>query len=409
MIGADKNMQFKQKKCGLKNRLNQVDMQASMITTVIVGLSFIAVYCFNYFLTYNDMIFALRERSDSIYSYVERVLVKDTFYDINTKEDMDKESYNIMKTALHNTKLATNVMYLYTVKKNADGNFIYVVDGLAEDSGDFRYPGDLIEPETVPELERAFQDEIVYPDKIKKAPWGYIFVSYYPIHDNGRVVGVIGIEFEAKHQYTTFHIVSIGTPLIGITFAVIAALISIWLFRRISNPNYKDFANTDYLTNLKNRNAFELDMANLKTKPGEWKNLGIFVADLNGLKKINDTYGHQAGDDYISHCGNVLTSCLPQCNRIYRVGGDEFIAMLNEATFEKMKQLESAMMEEAASQVILKNQPLSIAIGFAIYDEAIDGNISDAYRRADQNMYNQKKLMKKQGNLQENTVPTGSH
>lgn len=392
-------MQYKQKPNSFKNSLNRVDLQVCIIINVIVGLSFVAVYCFNYILTYNDMIHALRERSDSIYSYVEKKVDKDTFYDINTREDMEKDSYKIMKNVFHNTKSATGVMYLYTVKKNADGDFIYIVDGLDSGSSDFRYPGDLIEKETVPELERAFLDEKVYPKDIKKTPWGYIFVSYYPIHDNGQVVGVIGIEFEAGHQATTFRIVSIGTPVIGVAFALIAALISTRLFRRISNPKYKDFANTDYLTNLKNRNAFELDIGNLKTKPHDWKNCGMFVVDLNNLKIINDTYGHQAGDDYIMQCGAVLTSCLPDCDYIYRIGGDEFVAILYNTTQETLSQLERVMYETAKNTIISINIPLSMAIGYTMYDENIDSNILDTYRRADQHMYNQKKHIKKYGSI----------
>ena len=69
-----------------------------------------------------------------------------------------------------------------------DGSLIYVVDGLPSDSDDFRHPGDEIEGEIVPELERALADERVYPTDIKDTGWGYVFVSYYPIHENDQVI-----------------------------------------------------------------------------------------------------------------------------------------------------------------------------------------------------------------------------
>ena len=62
-------------------------------------------------------------------------------------------------------------------------------------------------------------------------------------------------------------------------------------------------ANTDYLTNLHNRNAFEIDFENLSTHK---HNTGIIITDLNDLKKINDTYGHRTGDEYIKKVAKIL-------------------------------------------------------------------------------------------------------
>ena len=120
------------------------------------------------------------------------------------------------------------------------------------------------------------------PDQIKETTWGPIFVSYYPIHDEGKVVGVLGIEFDASHQFEAFKQIRIITPLIAIMASLIATIIAVLSFRRISNPRFKDMANTDYLTNLHNRNAFEIDFENLSTHK---HNTGIIITDLNDLKK----------------------------------------------------------------------------------------------------------------------------
>ena len=106
---------------------------------------------------------------------------------------------------------------------------------------------------------------------------------YYPIHDEGKVVGVLGIEFDASHQFEAFKQIRIITPLIAIMASLIATIIAVLSFRRISNPRFKDMANTDYLTNLHNRNAFEIDFENLSTHK---HNTGIIITDLNDLKKI---------------------------------------------------------------------------------------------------------------------------
>ncbi|MCQ7020456.1 GGDEF domain-containing protein, partial [Clostridioides difficile] len=79
--------------------------------------------------------------------------------------------------------------------------------------------------------------------------------------------------------------------------------------KRISNPSYTDFADTDYLTCLKNRNAFEVDMNNLNNS--NLKNLiSIISIDLDGLKKSNDKFGHQTGDLYIKPACKIIQDVI---------------------------------------------------------------------------------------------------
>ncbi|MDX5681321.1 diguanylate cyclase, partial [Clostridioides difficile] len=290
----------------INKKFNRVDMQVSILTAIIVIISSSCVYFFNYTLTYKNMIYSLSERSKHIYEYVERNIDKNTFTEINSKEDQSKKSYKSSKILLESVKNTTGVMYLYTAKKTKDGSLVYVVDGLNSSRSDFRNAGDLIEKEICGDINKALDNHILLPKKIKSTSWGYIFISYFPIHnDVGKVVGVIGIEFEAKHQYNTFKFISIVTPIIALLTCLISALIAVILFKRISNPTYTDFANTDYLTGLKNRNAFEIDMNNLNNS--NLKNLiSIISIDLDGLKKINDKFGHQAGDLYIKQASKII-------------------------------------------------------------------------------------------------------
>lgn len=372
-----------------KKRLNRVDYQVSIIIATIVALSFLCVYLYNYNTTYNDMLKSLKDRSDSIYAFVEKNFDKASFNEIKTKESMDKEIYMDHRKTLADVKEATGVRYLYTATKNDEGNFIYVLDGLPMDSSDFRYPGDLIEEEIISNLDRAMSNEIVYPDGILKTEWGKIFISYYPIHDGEKVIGVIGIEFDASTQYDTFSNIRIVTPIIGGVFAFIAILISIVLFRKISNPTFKNMSNTDYLTGLRNRNAFELFMGNIQTKSLE--NIGILAVDLNNLKKVNDEFGHKEGDQYIIDCSKMLSKLEVEEGSLYRVGGDEFILVYKQAS-ETMLQTQIEVLDKMLTKYNNNAEiHLSIAIGYAIYDENIDRALEDTYNRADQNMYTNKK------------------
>lgn len=377
----------------MKMKINRVDMQVSILVAAIVAVSFICVYCFNYILTYHDMLYSLKERTESIYHYVEKNLDKSTFTDVNNIEDKKKNSYMETKKMLEGIKGATGVMYLYTAKQRDDGALIYIVDGLDADSPDFRNPGDTIEQEIWGDLQKALKDEIVLPDRIKETTWGYIFISYYPIHDNGRVVGVLGIEFEADHQYQTFRLIQIVTPIIAIIACLIAVFISVKLFKRISNPTYRDLSNTDQLTGLKNRNAFEVDMKNLISS-NIHDIIGVVSIDLNGLKIVNDTYGHQAGDRYIRSAADIIQMHVQENEIVYRVGGDEFIILVKQAKEEGVLELVQKIEQHVLSSEDVSGKHLSLAIGYAIYDEEQDATLLETYQRADMKMYKNKKGMR---------------
>lgn len=382
-----------EKKTSLKRRLNRVDYQVSLMIALIVSLSFLCVYYYNYNVTYNDMLYTLKERSDNIYSVVENEFNPLTFEEIDNREDVDKELYLKDKQLLEYIKDSTGVMYLYTATKTKDGKFIYVLDGLSSESSDFRYPGDLIEKETIPELEHAYENKIVYPEDIKSTSWGKIFVSYYPIHKDNEVIGVIGIEFDAQHQYDTFRSLRIMTPIIGGVFALVAIIFAVYLFRRISNPFYRDFANTDYLTGIQNRNAFELYMGNLQAKE-TYHHFGFISIDLNNLKMINDTLGHQAGDKYIRNCADLLKKFEGEECILYRIGGDEFAFIVINTNIQKITELRKNIIKSVNLHNLNAEMQISIAVGEAVFEAEIDEDLSATLKRADQDMYDNKKEMK---------------
>lgn len=371
---------------GNAKKMSRVDVQVCVIVAVVVALSFLCVYLFNYSVTYRDMIDTLKERSDSIYTYLEESIDMATFSTIESAEDMDEESYRTMKESFEAVKEATGVRYLYTAKKAADGTFVYVVDGLPSDSADFRAPGDPIEPEIVNDMERALAGETVYPNDIKDTGWGYVFVAYYPIHNGSEVVGVVGIEFDAQRQFEAFRIVRIGTPAIAAVFCLIAIAVARFAFRRVSNPWYRDMANTDYLTGLKNRNAFEVDVAN-------WERAGtgcaaIVCADLDGLKQTNDTLGHAVGDELIRQAAEGIAEAAGKDAAVYRTGGDEFVACLFECDGERAACMAKAM-REACERRTVEGRPVSLSVGWAVRCPGED--VEAMTRRADELMYKEKK------------------
>ena len=103
---------------------------------------------------------------------------------------------------------------------NEDGEFVYLIDCLDQSEPDFRYPGDLIEHEIYPDMQRALDGQKVLPDRIKDTEWGKIFITYMPIYDGEQVLGVVGIEFEAGHQYDTYRSLRLLLPLFILLFGI---------------------------------------------------------------------------------------------------------------------------------------------------------------------------------------------
>ena len=159
-----------------------------------------------------------------------------------------------------------------------------------------------------------------------------------------------------------------------------------------------DMAYTDPLTGVKSKAAYDeqVKQINENIQTG-FAQFGMVMFDLNNLKQINDTYGHEAGDAYI------INGCRVICNTfkhspIFRIGGDEFVAILSGRDllyadvllaefYEKMKQ------EQKNSD--FGGELISIAAGFSSYDEEKDKELQDVFNRADIRMYQNKEAIKK--------------
>lgn len=376
----------------------RVDVQVFIMTAVIVIVSCTLTFLVSYRLSYGGMINELRERANSIHEYSENELDMNAFSLLNSSEDVDTQCYGKEKEFLERIRKATGVRYLYTAKQAADGEFIYLIDGLDATDSDFRTIGDLIEPECIPDMEKAMENKVVLPRKITHTSWGDIFIAYFPMHDRGKVVGVLGIEFEATKQYQTYRNMWIAAPVIICLFCLIAALIAVLMFRRISNPAYKDMANTDMLTGLKNRNAFEVELNNIAGIK-EKRHIALVSVDLDKLKQVNDTWGHSAGDDYIKKGSMILEQCLPPNGLLYRVGGDEFAVLFPDIEEEELKCFMDYLKKQKEDFKEYSGK-VSLSAGCAFFDAELDQTLEDTFKRADANMYGRKQHHK--NNVREN-------
>lgn len=154
---------------------------------------------------------------------------------------------------------------------------------------------------------------------------------------------------------------------------------------------YRELAVKDILTQLYNRNAYD-EWAYQNQSP---RGTAIITFDLNELKRCNDTYGHAAGDQYIQDAAAMLAKVFEPAGRCFRIGGDEFCAIVEKAKAEwierRMQELEQLEREYNQTSELVRIQ---IACGYAIFDEALDRDVEDTRKRADAQMYENKKMQK---------------
>lgn len=168
--------------------------------------------------------------------------------------------------------------------------------------------------------------------------------------------------------------------------------ISQTLYRIAQQQLFKQMAYMDELTGLANRRKYEEYMKELETHTEKYC---ILCFDLNLLKKINDTYGHEKGDELIKRFADVLREVYSLYGITARIGGDEFVAILNNVSVQETEKLISNMLilieTKNKEDDILK---LSTAYGYAMSDEVADSNPHIIYKLADDRMYEYKKKSK---------------
>ena len=149
----------------------------------------------------------------------------------------------------------------------------------------------------------------------------------------------------------------------------------------------------DDLTGIKNKNAYgEFERRlNDQIESGEIGTFAIAICDVNGLKTVNDTMGHKAGDEYIKAASKLVCDTFKH-SPVFRVGGDEFVAILKGDDFESRDDLAKTFMNIAKHNA--EEEKVVVACGISVFDKKHDKNVSEVFERADALMYKNKIALK---------------
>lgn len=160
----------------------------------------------------------------------------------------------------------------------------------------------------------------------------------------------------------------------------------------------EQLATKDALTGIRNKTAYDAEVKRLMSdlENGD-RSFGIVMIDLNYLKRINDTFGHEKGNIAI------VTLCKLVCeifahSPVFRIGGDEFVVILRNSDYKNREKLVQQFNDRLAgienTEGLQAWEKTSAAIGYAIFDESTDTGYDSVFRRADKAMYERKKDMR---------------
>ena len=164
------------------------------------------------------------------------------------------------------------------------------------------------------------------------------------------------------------------------------------LFGICESESFFEESHHDKLTKLKNRMGFYSDFSRIFSKVlSEGRKLSLFICDIDKFKRVNDTYGHNAGDDVLAFVASILEASCKDKEAVYRWGGEEFIMMMPDTdllqSVAKAEEIRKRIME---SSINADGNVISVTMSFGcrLFDENL--SIEDNISKADEHLYTAK-------------------
>lgn len=206
------------------------------------------------------------------------------------------------------------------------------------------------------------------------------------LRQHGSFIVTVTMENTFYHEGNTIAIIIVGV------YLAIASCCMIFLLSKFMKEKYEKekllyTSNTDELTKCYNRHAYETDIHALDLNQ-EWIYLSL---DLNGLKHANDTYGHAAGDELIKAAADCMKEVFYKYGKVYRVGGDEFVVLLDKHVndFNTLIQSFETKVDNWHGELVTS---MGISYGVVFSKEQTWQSVEDVSKIADDRMYKSKWL-----------------
>ncbi|MGA2528543.1 MAG: bifunctional diguanylate cyclase/phosphodiesterase [Acidimicrobiales bacterium] len=162
-------------------------------------------------------------------------------------------------------------------------------------------------------------------------------------------------------------------------------------------------AYTDVLTGLGNRRAISDRVEQLTSKPVASES-AVLLIDLDGFKKVNDTFGHAAGDELLVVAAKRIQANLREGDLAGRLGGDEFAIVLNDGGLDQAREVAARMIDSLAAPIVLSRMRLSVTASIGIVKIVPPATVEEVLNHADLAMYQAKAAGRNQVTVYENTL-----
>ena len=366
-----------------------------------------------------------------------------------TPEDAGTEAYETIMRTLTYFQDNIDLKYIYCVRVMEDGTFTFGLDPTVDDPGEFGSPVVYTDA-----LYRASRGVAAADDEFYQDAWGTFYSAYSPVFDSAhQVAGVIAVDFDAAWFNEQLAVLSRTTIIVALLSLLVGGAIVTAIVTRSqrqiqsihgqlnelesalmkemgSSPIEEEASQTgddtasidalgkhiqivqdelktqiaqvhgqayqDGLTGVKSTHAYlEKEKAVEKQlTEGTLTEFAIVVCDVNGLKQVNDTLGHKAGDELIRRACQMVCDIFAH-SPVSRVGGDEFTVFLTGRDYEHRRRLMEELHKLSSDHIATKDAIVSG--GMAEFIPGRDTRISDVFKRADEAMYAEKQLLKNLG------------
>lgn len=258
----------------------------------------------------------------------------------------------------------------------------------------------------VPKGGRSFENRYMTADVVE---------AYVPIISGGRLTGVFEIYYDISPEKQKLRsLISLSSAVLFSMAAIllIAVLISVTRANQYLRDRervleeLRTLSLSDELTGLYNRRGFFI-LAEQQIKIATRTRRGMLLvsADLDGLKKINDGFGHHEGDRAIVDAGQILRQSFRESDIISRIGGDEFVILITEKPDINSEVLFGRLKKnlEVHNRRVQRPYSFSISMGVATFDPQNPADLNALLIAADKSMYENKKHNRHRSKTENNT------
>jgi len=206
-----------------------------------------------------------------------------------------------------------------------------------------------------------------------------------PIKGREGLLGVLNLYVKHEHQSTT-----VEQEFLQAATHVIAGIVE----RKKLEDKLRNQSHRDELTGLPNRRSLYETLSHSISKATRYEEgLAVFFIDMNKFKIINDNYGHKVGDQLLTEASKRMAQCLRSSDVLARIGGDEFIVLLDRvSTKVEIERVAKRLLRAMEKPIKIENTIIytGISLGTGLFPQDAD-NADDLIRVADKLMYENKR------------------